>query len=389
MQKKIKIPLSEPFFFGNEKKELIKCLEKKWISASGFQVKIFENKIKKLIKAKHVLGIINGTASLQLAIKILKPKENDEILVPSITFIATVNSILYNNCKPVFIDCDRSLLIDIKKVKNFIEQETYYRNGNSYNKKTKKRVLSIIVVHVFGNLVNLNKEFVKFCNSRNINIIEDAAESLGSKYLNSKKQPSTVGDIGCLSFNGNKILTSGGGGMLVFKKKDHYNYGKYLSNQSKNDTINFIHNEVGYNFRLSNLHAAIGNAQLKYFKKILQKKRSIHNFYSNEIDRMKGIKILKESKYCKSNYWLNVIEINKNYFKINKDKLIKKFLQNKIEVRSLWYPNHLQKHLKKYQKYKVDNSERMFNSCICLPSSYSLTNEQQNKVIEILKKYSF
>ncbi len=383
MKKDIK--LSEPFFFGREKINIGKCFSDKWISASGKFNLIFENKIKKLINAKHAISCINCTSALQLSVRILNPNPGDEIIVPSITFISTVNAVIYNNCSPIFLDCKSDYLIDEENVINFLKNGTFTKKGYCYNKKTKKRIISIIVVHTFGNLVNLNKKFLNECKKRNIKIIEDAAESLGSYYLINKKKkfPGTIGDIGCLSFNGNKIVTSGGGGMIITNRNTYAQKANYLSNQAKDNPDYFVHNEVGYNFRMSNLHAAVGVSQLRNLKKIIIKKKQINSLYSKYLNKIKDLNILKAPDYCKSNYWLTILVIKKGK-KTNfiKDKLIKYLKKKDIEVRSIWFPNHLQKPFIKYQKIKINNAERIFNQGLCLPSSYNLTKKQQAYIIK-------
>jgi len=273
---KNKIKLSEPYFFGDEKINIKNCFSDKWISASGKFNFIFEKRIKKLINSRYAISCINCTSALQLSVRILNPSPGDEIIVPSITFISTVNSVIYNNCSPVFLDCNPDYLIDIDNVISFLKTNTFLKKGFCYNKKSKKKIISIIVVHTFGNLVNLNKSFLRECKKRNIKIIEDAAESLGSYYLINKRirHPGVIGDIGCLSFNGNKIITSGGGGMIVTNNKAYAQKAFYLSNQAKDNSDYFVHNEVGFNFRMSNLHAAVGVKQLENLRKISLKKKN-------------------------------------------------------------------------------------------------------------------
>jgi len=383
----MKIKLSEPFFDKTENKILKKCIDTKWISSSGPLTKIFETKIAKYLKTKHVLGIINCTSALQLSIKLLKPNYQDEIIVPSITFVATVNAIIYNNCNPIFVDCDDKFLIDTEKVLKYFKEKTFIKNGKCFNKKTKKRIIAIILVHTFGNLVDLNSTFLKECKKRNIKVIEDSAESLGSHYINrlSRKHSGTLGDLGCLSFNGNKIITSGGGGAIIFKDLKLFKKANYLASQAKDNSTYFIHNDVGYNFKISNLHSAIGVAQFKKIKLILKKKEKIHTLYKNEINKLKGLKIIEKPDYCKSNYWLNVLIIDEKKYGLSRDSIIKLFKSRKIETRSVWFPNHLQKPFKKFENYKLSNSFKMFKNSLCLPSSFSLSFKKQNTIIGLLK----
>jgi perosamine synthetase len=384
----MKISLSVPHFFGNELYNLKKCVKKRWISSSGSTVTNFEKGIKNYIGAKYALGIINCTSALQLSVRLLNPKPKDEIIVPSITFIASVNAIIYNNCKPIFLDCDENLLLDTQKTLEFLKTQTFQYKGDCYNKKTKKRILGVIAVHTFGNLVKLNKKFLDACKRKNIKIIEDAAESLGSYYNSGtiKKHAATLGDLNCLSFNANKIITSGGGGMIIFKDKSLYKRGIYLSAQAKDNSTYFVHNDVGYNFRLSSLHSSIGLAQISKISKIIKKKKVIHNYYKKEINKINGLKILEQPNYCTSNFWLNILVIDKKKYGLSKDQIIKNFLNKKIETRSVWHPNHLQSPFKNFQKYKIKNSKKLYENCVCLPSSFNLRIKDQIKVINFLKK---
>ena len=200
--------------------------------------------------------------------KSCKYKKKDEIIVPSITFIASINVIKYCDANPVFMDVDEFCNIDLIKTSEFILKETFYKNGHTYNKRTNRRISSILIVHTFGNVANINDEFLRLCKKRSITIIEDAAESLGSYYLKNKKyHAGTIGLLGSISFNGNKIITSAGGGAVLTKNKNLKKKVLYLANQAKDNDLHFIHNEIGYNFRLSNIHAAIGLAQIENLKK--------------------------------------------------------------------------------------------------------------------------
>ena len=384
------IPLAEPFFFGKEKKFLIDCIKSGWITTSGEYLNKFELEIKKITKAKYCCALINGSSSLQLAIRSLNPKLDDEILVPSITFIASVNAIKYNNCNPVFMDVDDSYLIDLNKTFQFLKENTYRKKGYTINKKTNKRIISVVIVHTFGNCVNITKSIIALFKNYNIKIIEDAAESLASYHQenNKIKHSGLLGDIGCLSFNGNKIITSGGGGMIITNNKTYYQKIKYLSLQAKNDVINFIHNEIGYNFRMSNIHAAIGLAQTYSLKDILNKRKEIYEFYKENLKLVPGVKLLGQSKGSIPNYWLNVIQIDKKKYGKSKNGLINYFLSKNIQVRSVWYPNHMQKPFLKNQSFLVKNSLKLFKESICLPSSHSLSKNQLRFIISTIKKYA-
>ena len=385
-----KIPLSEPYFFGEEKKTLTDCINSGWVTTSGKYINLLKNKIKLLTKTKYVSLLVNCTSALQLAIRSLNPKQGDEILVPSMTFIASVNAISYNNCKPIFLDCDEDYLLDFYKTKEFISKNTFKKNGYIFNKKTKKRIIALIIVHAFGNCVKMENKLISFFKKNKIKIIEDAAGSLGSytKFQNKIKHAGTIGDIGCISFNGNKIITSGGGGAIITNNKEIYNKINYLSNQAKNDILNYKHDEIGYNMRMSNLNAAVGYSQLNKLKLIIKKKKEINTNYYKNLSKTPGLKLLRENKNSYSNYWINILRVNSRKYGKTKNDLMK-FLSSKgVEVRSIWYPNHLQKAFINNQKDKTVISEDLFKSSICLPSSYSLTKKEILYISKLITSYA-
>ena len=377
------IPLHAPKFLGNEKKYLNQCIESSWLSSSGKFVKTFEKKISTFTKSKYAISCINGTSALHLSLKLAGVKKNDEVIVPTITFIAPINVIKYLGANPIFMDCDNFLNLNIHKTIEFIKFNTYLKKGNTYNKKTNKRITALIVVHVFGNPVDLEK-IIQICKKRNIKIIEDSSESLGSFYSRGKlkgKHTGTIGFLGCLSFNLNKIITAGGGGIILTDSKKLAIKAKYLSTQAKDDSIKFVHNSIGYNYGLTNVHAAIGLAQYENLKKIINKKRKIHLEYKKKFYLNKNVVLMNSPTYSKSNFWINIIKVkNNNYFKL----LLKKLLMNNIEVRPVWKCNHLQKPYINYQKFKITNALNLVNRCICLPSSYFLSKKQLLKISKLI-----
>ena len=272
------IPLHAPHISMNDVIKVTKTLKSGWVSSSGKLINEFENKLSKFTGSKYCVAVSSGTSALHLALLSLGIKENEEIIIPTITFIAPVNAINYIGAKPIFMDVDNFLNIDSSKVIDFLENKIYLRKGNAYNKKTKKRVRAIITVHVFGNPANIEK-INKICRMKNIDCIEDAAEGLGSYYVKGKykgKHVGSIGKVGCISFNGNKIITTGAGGAIITDSKKIYSKIKYLSTQAKDDDIKYIHNEVGYNYRMPNILAALGITQLGSIKSNLLKKRKIN-----------------------------------------------------------------------------------------------------------------
>tara|TARA_A100001015_G_scaffold291877_1_gene366571 strand:- start:1336 stop:2511 length:1176 start_codon:yes stop_codon:yes gene_type:complete len=386
------INLHEPNIGREEKRILSKCIDTGWISSSGKYLDKFEKNISKFLNVKYSLGIINGTSALDIAIKIFNFGLDNEIIIPSITFISPVNSILYNRCNPIFMDIDKNLLLDTAKVLRFLKNNTYQKTNKknklkfTFNKKTNKRISALIVVHTFGNAVLLDEIYIE-CKKRNIIIIEDAAEALGVKYKEGRfkgRYAGTIGDIGCISFNGNKIISTGGGGMIISNNKKLYEKSKYLINQAKDDGVLYIHNEVGYNYRMNNLSAAIGVVQLKKLNQFLKYKKNVHNIYLKYLKNNKNFEIMTNPKNIFSNYWLNLLIIKNN--KINLNRLISLFQKNNIQVRPLWYPNHLQKMMKNFERYDLRLSNFIHKKILCLPSSSNIKISDQRKIINILNK---
>ncbi len=383
------IAINKPNIFGNEYKYIKNSIKNGWLASVGKNVFKFEKNIAKFTKSKYSVSCNSGTSALHIALKIFV-KNNDEVLVPSITFISTINSINYNNCYPVFMDVNDSFNIDEKKTIEFLKKNTFQKNKICLNKKTKRKISAIVIVSVWGIPPQVNK-LINECKKRNIKIIEDATEALGSFYKNGKfkgKHAGTLGDIGCYSFNGNKIITTGGGGMIVSNNKKLILKSKYFINQCKDDATNYVHNEIGYNYRLSSLQASLGLAQLKKLNLIIKKKVKIYNYYRKKLINLKKFSLFQFPDHSKNNHWINILNIKseiKNSLNL-KNKLLKKFKINGIEARSIWFPNHLQKPYRNCEKYKIKNAVKLFKSSVCLPSSFNLNLKDQNFIIKIIKE---
>ncbi len=339
-----------------------------------------KKKICDITKSKYCLALNSGTSSLDLSLKVLGIGDDSEILAPTTTFIAPINSILYNKSNPIFMDVDKYGNLDSAKVIKFLKNETFFKNNFTINKKTKKKIKAVIIVHVFGNISNY-ETMIKLCKKRKIKVIEDASESLGSYFLFNKKRKhsGTYGDIGCISFNANKVITTGSGGAIITNNKKLFKRALYLSTQAKDDPIKFIHNDVGYNIKLNNLSAAIGLGQLENFKDILKKKKKIFEFYIKNINKLNNFEILSPSIRCQPNYWINILKIkSKKKYKLN--DILDFFFKNEIQVRPIWYPNHLQIKMKNFQKYELRNFKNFHENHICLPSGYGLKKNELEKV---------
>ena len=381
-----KIPLSVPSIQGNEWEYVKECLDTEWVSSAGKYVDLFEEKISEYTGSKYSVGCVNGTSALQLSLKIAGVLQGDEVIVPSLTFIAPVNAIMYNNAKPIFMDADKHHNIDSEKTIEFIKKETVFKDGFTYNKKTNNKISAIIPVHVWGNACWLDDLF-NICEERNIIIIEDASESLGTKYLKGKflgKHTGNVGRLGCLSFNGNKIITTGGGGMILTDDESLAEKAKYLSTQAKDDPIHYRHDEIGYNFRLTNIQAAVGVAQLEQLPSILKRKKEIYDFYQSTIKKIEGLSLLKVPNYSNNNHWLNLLQIDSKGYNIECEVLMKRLEEHGIQARPVWKLNHEQKPYKDCQYYKVEKAKKLVKKSLCLPSSSNLSNEDLNKIVRIL-----
>lgn len=363
-------------------KLLKKCIEENMVSTGGSMIKIFEDKISKFTGSKYSVAFNSGTSALHIALKILGTKSYDEVIVPSLTFVATVNAIIYNNCSPIFMDSDNFYNIDVDKVIKFLEKETIYKNNFTYNKKTKKRIYAIIITHVWGNAAKIFG-LSKICKERNIKIIEDASESLGTYYKKNNKHTGTLGDIGVISFNANKIITTGCGGMLLTNNPKYSKLANYYSTQAKDDPIYFLHDNVGYNYRMTNISAALGISQIKNIKKILKKKEWIKNQYIQNLRHIRDVNFFIGPDYSKNNNWMNLVQLDIKKRKVPLKKIINKFIKKGIQVRPVWKLNHTQKPFKSYQTYQISNAIKLLKNSLCIPSSTNLTTKDIRSVTNI------
>jgi perosamine synthetase len=369
--------IHEPIFFGNELKYLKKTLDTTFVSTISPFVEKLEKQFCKYTGSKYAVALNSGTSALHLALLLSGVKKNDEVLLPSLNYIASSNAILLINAKPHFVDVENSTLgIDVKKLKKYLLKNTFQRNNHCINKKTKNIIKAIIPMHVFGHPSDLSG-ILTLAKKFNLTVIEDAAEGVGSFYK--KKHVGTFGNIGILSFNGNKTITTGGGGMLLTKNKYIAKLAKHISTNSKIiKNFQIDHNMIGYNYRMPGINAAIGCAQLENIEKIVNAKRKIFKIYDKEFKKIDGINLLKEPKKCRSNYWLQTIILN-DKLKKNRNKIINFCNKNKIKVRPVWQLMHKIKYLSKYSKMNLSNTENLEKKIINIPSS-------PNIIINLKKK---
>lgn len=379
------IPLSVPSLKGKEWKYVKECLDTEWVSSAGKYVDLFERSIAEYTGAKYAIASVNGTSALQVSLRLAGVEPGDEVIVPTLTFIAPVNAIDYNCAYPIFMDSDEFYNIDAEKTIEFIKNETVFKNGFTYNKTTKKRIPAIVLVHVWGNAVWMDK-LVPFCEERNISVVEDASESLGSFYNKGKyknKHTGTIGKFGCLSFNGNKIITTGGGGMILTDDKHLAEKARYLTTQAKDDPVRYIHHEVGYNFRLTNIQAALGLAQLEQLTGFVEKKRKIFHHYKTSLSILSGLTIASVPDYADNNHWMNLVQVDSEAYDEDCEMLMHRLEENGIQNRPVWNLNHLQKPYRNCQSYNIDKATDLLYKSICLPSSTNLRSEDLNRIITV------
>ena len=364
------LPLHEPEINSGDKKEILKSLNSGYVSTVGRQVEKFENEIKKVTKSKHVISTINGTSAIHIGLKIIGVNSNDEVLLPSIGFVAAANAILYNNAFPHFVDSEKSHFgIDPEKLYQYLISNTFLKNGNCINKKTKRVIRAIIIVHVFGHPAKISK-IISIAKKFKIKVLEDAAEALGSKYHG--KHVGNFGDVGVLSFNGNKIITTGVGGVILCNNKNLAKKAKHITTTSKKKhKWEYIHDSIGFNYRLASLNAALGISQIRKLKGYILKKHILFKKIKRLILKSDEVYLLDQPKFCKSNFWLHTLILKKPSFK-KRNSILNKFHKENILARPVWRPLHKLSFLKKYPKMNLVNTKEIENKIINIPSSYYL-----------------
>lgn len=330
------IPLCIPEVRGNEWKYIKECLDTGWVSSVGSFVDRFEQELATYVGSEYAVAAINGTAALHIALLVAGVQPDDEVLVSALTFIAPVNAIRYTGAWPVFIDAEpKYWQMDRQKVIDFLEQECHWSNGQLRNKATGRRVKAIMPVHILGHPVDMDP-ILAVARKYDLVVIEDATESLGAKYKD--RMVGQLGDIACFSFNGNKIITTGGGGMIVTDNEAWARKAKYLTTQAKDDPLEYVHNEIGYNYRLTNMQAAMGCAQLEQLDDYIAKKQQIAALYNKELNQVPGISQMPEASWADSIFWMYTVLIDEAHFGMSSRKLLQKLAEVGVQTRPLWQP---------------------------------------------------
>ena len=373
MKENKKIWLSPPHMGGRERELVKEAFDANWIAPVGPHISNFEQELSKLSQNFNIAALSSGTAAIHLALILAGVQKNDNVICSSFTFSASVNPIKYLGANPIFIDSEKASWNMCPELLT-----KAIKDGIKNNKKPK----AIILVHLYGMPAKLD-EIIAVANSFEIPLIEDAAEALGSKYKN--QQLGTFADFGIYSFNGNKIITTSGGGALVCKNKKLIEKAKFLATQSRDEAPHYEHSEVGYNYRMSNVCAAIGVGQLEVLTERVTRKREIFNFYKNELSMIKEITFLEELEPSFSNYWLTTILLDKNST-IDREQLRLHLEKDNIESRPLWKPMHLQPVFKDCKSYVNGVSEDLFNRGLCLPSGTAMTTEDLKRIVKKVKE---
>lgn len=376
------IYLARPHLSGKEWEYVKQCLDTNWISVAGDFVPIFEQNIAAYTGVQYAVGMSSGTAALHIALHALGIGQNDAVIVPTLTFVASVNAICYTRATPVFIDVSpQTWQADADILENYLNTHTYMYKGDFYDKHTHKHLKAILPVHVLGNMPDMHR-ILELAQKFNLIVIEDAAEALGSFYAN--QHAGSIGKAGILSFNGNKILTTGGGGMLLTNNEHIATHARHLIQQAKINGREYIHDEIGYNYRMLNILAAIGVAQMQKLPDFLEKKQEIFRFYESNLLPL-GFTAPYIATNVRSNYWLSTFIVPKN---INKQDLLDFLYAHEIEARSFWKPMHTLNMFAHFPYYTHHHTaEKIYQHAVSLPSGTDITKSELYKVVNTIKKY--
>ena len=380
------IPLSVPNFQGNEKEYVNEAVVSEWVSTGGSKVGDFENAIAHYVGMPRAVACNSGSSGLHLAAMVAGLGKGDEVLVPTLTFIAAVNpTTRYVGAEPVFIGCDDSLCMDPAAAERFCAERCELQGERLIDKATGAHVKAIVVVHVFGNMADM-PAFLALAEKYHLILIEDATEALGTHYTEGPlkgKFAGTIGDVGVYSFNGNKIITTGAGGMVVSNHPDWAEHAKHLSTQAKADELQFLHDEVGYNYRMTNLQAALGLAQIEELEGFIAHKYAMWQMYKDALDGKNGYRILDfDENGVRPNKWFYSLYLEDD--RHDRDSLIAALQKEKIQTRPVWALIHEQADYPGSQAYGLEKAEEYRKRIVNLPCSTNLTREDCQRVIDLL-----
>ncbi len=365
---KERILLSSPHMSdeGYEKEYLQEAFDTNWIAPLGTNVTGFENEVAEYVGIKNAAALNSGTSAIHLALVAAGVTKGDVVICQSLTFIASANPIMYQGATPVFVDS---------------EKDTWNMSPIHLEEALKKypNAKAVVIVHLYGISAKID-EIKEITDRYGVALIEDAAESLGTIYKG--QHTGTFGDYGIYSFNGNKIITTSGGGMLVSNNKEKVEKVRFWSTQARDKALHYQHSELGYNYRMSNVVAGIGRGQLKVLEDRVEKKRSIFKYYKEKLSDLEGLEMMPEQTHERSNYWLSAIQLTGSVRPID---VIEELDKNNIESRPVWKPMHLQPFYEEFDYFGTDVSNKLFENGVCLPSDTKMTKEQQDRVIGVIR----
>jgi len=376
------IPLCVPEIRGNEWKYIKQCLDTNWVSSAGPIVGQFERMVAEYVGVRYAVATVNGTAALHIALLVAGVQADEEVLVSTLTFIAPANAIRYVGAWPIFVDADPlHWQMDPEKMEDFLNKECQWRSGALYNKTTGRRVRAVLPVHILGHPCDMDP-ILDVTRKYNLVVVEDATESLGAKYKG--RMVGHLGDIACFSFNGNKIITTGGGGMIVTDNEEWATRARYLTAQAKDDPVESIHNEIGYNYRLSNIQAALGCAQMERVDEYIAAKRCIAETYAKAFASAQGVTCMREASWASATFWLFTILVGGSKYGTSSRALLRQLGAAGIEARPLWQPLHLSP-AHPDRSFQCPVAERLVRDALSLPSSIGLGISDQHRVIECVR----
>jgi perosamine synthetase len=373
------LPLCVPFMAGNEWTYVKECLDTNFVSSVGPFVERFERELAERVGARFGVATSSGTAALHVALLVAGVQPDDEVLVSTLTFIAPVNTIRYVGAWPVLMDADPDYWqMDVDKVATFLDRECASEGGVLRNRATGRRVRAILPVHVLGHPCDMDR-LLELADRYDLQVVEDATESLGARYRH--RPVGSLGPLACFSFNGNKIMTTGGGGMIVTQDETLARKAKYLTTQAKDDPVEYIHNETGYNYRLTNIQAALGCAQLEQLDDFVRAKRETAASYLAELADVPGLSLLREAPWAESNCWMSTLLVDEHRFGMDSRRLMRTLAAHQVQSRPLWCPMHRLPPFRAAQTYRITEADRLYRDALSLPSSVGLRRQDIHQVV--------
>jgi perosamine synthetase len=378
------IPLCVPELRGNEWKYVKECLDTNWVSSVGSFVDRFEDMLAGYVGSRHAIATVNGTAALHIALLVAGVQPDDEVLVPTLSFVAPANAIRYAGAWPVFMDAEsRHWQMDPQKVADFLGKGCKPQGGSLVNRATGRRVKALLPVHILGQPCDMGP-LLESARKYGLVVIEDATESLGARYKGD--MVGRLGDIACFSFNGNKIITTGGGGMVVTGDQEWAERARYLTTQAKDDPVEYVHHEIGYNYRLTNVLAAMGVAQMEQLDEFIAKKRALAGVYAEAFRELEDLTLMVPQPDTDPTYWLYTVLLHGGTTLADRKRVISGLNEAGIGARPLWHTLHDLPPYRECPNFEIEHAVRLYERGISLPSSVGLAPDQQQRCIAAVKK---